>query len=203
MPRRLSDRVGGACTNPNASAPKRARNFRHPLYGRCADPQTRAHREVRRRQVELDKEVVAEDRERLTVGDELRDVTPHHGKLRRRVARRPPGPAIAGQALLERQVHPLQFLAKPVGVAAHDEGQAPDIGRRRRQRFQALRKDRQRAVPVRVPGRSVRLFSKLGHAAFFHTSCVPFFDGRKGAVKPSSRLRETVDKWFRGLRDGP
>ena len=80
-PRRLRGRSSRFDTNLSASLPKRTLNFWQPLCGsgETSSVTVPARRrasggQVRRRQVEIEIEVVAKQRQRLAVGDELGDV---------------------------------------------------------------------------------------------------------------------------------
>ena len=64
---------------------------------------------------------------------ELGDVMPHDGQLGFRFARRASAPAVAGNALVGRELHALRGLADAVRVTPHDQGQAPRIPGRARE----------------------------------------------------------------------
>lgn len=78
--------------------------------------------QILRCDIQVHEQAVAEEGERLAVGDEFRDVVAHHGQLGIGQAIGIAAPIIIGQAFFGGENGTLQNHPRFVGVAAHEEG---------------------------------------------------------------------------------
>ena len=86
-------------------------------------PQARTRRKIGGRDVEIDQEVVAEQAEGLTVGNQLGHVAAHDCKLGLWIPRRPSAPTIARHSLVRGEAHAFWCLPDTVRTSPYDEGQ--------------------------------------------------------------------------------
>ena len=136
--------------NLSASLPKRAENFAQPVCGTSeictttvvADREPASDREALHVEAHVDEQVVAGKRPALRLGDELeqarrRDrelVLPAHGPVLVDVGGR--APAIADEAVLERELGRLRQLALALRGPDDDELERALLARQRAQRRQ-------------------------------------------------------------------
>ena len=102
------------------------------------------------REVEIDEKVVAEKRERLSVGDQPGHVAAHDRELRVEPPRRSPDPVVAGNALLGRELHPIGRLAHAVGAPPHDQRERAAVASGSGKRVQPALQRLVREVPRRI-----------------------------------------------------
>jgi len=140
-------------------AAARVRLRRH-LAERFPDPQARPRRQIRRRKVQLDDQIIAEERQRLPVGEQPGHIGAHNRELRLGIRRRPLRPAIALEAALRRHRGALGQASRIRLRTGDDEHHGSRVGWRRGERSQPLIEEVVREVHVgfqrRSPGRRER-----------------------------------------------
>src|SRR5262249_11025029 len=123
------------------------------LEDRLADLQSAARRQILLREVEIEDQAIAEERQRLTVRDQLRDPLFHDGDLHVRFPFLVPAPGIARHAHLRLEDHPIGGLAPSALASPHQKDNPALVLARCRQRLKHLLKIRQRSEPLRVADR--------------------------------------------------
>ena len=104
---------------------------------RCGTgPQHGTGRQVRLGQVELEEQLVAEERERLPVGNQVGHVELHDRELRLGRWTPLPAPRVARHAGIGCHRNAIQGFAHAAAMPRHQQAHAADVSRRRRQRPQ-------------------------------------------------------------------